>query len=201
MPTTLTMLKQPQGAFARQIQLLRTQLLAHQPGQVIQFTSLTPITTLTPLVANLAVACANIHQRVLLIDLKLKQPELQHYFSVNSIGIADYLAQQNNLKLTTFTPQPALTLLSAGHSALPTADLLGSPYFDQLLQQLRQHYDLILLLTPPLQPLADAQIVAPSSDGVVLTVPAHAKKRVLKAALDCLKVLQVPVIGSVYLES
>lgn len=200
MPTTLTMIKQPQGAFARQVQLLRTQLLAAHPGQVIQFAPLTPSADLTPLVANLAVALANIKQRVLLVDLQLQQPRLQDYFAVSPVGIADYLAQHNNLKLTTFTPKPTLTLLSAGRSSLPTADLLGTPQFGQLIQQLRQHYDLVLLLTPPLQPLADAQIIAPSTDGVVLTVAANAKKRVLNDTLACLKTLQVPVIGSVYLK-
>jgi Mrp family chromosome partitioning ATPase len=199
MPTTLTMIKQPQGAFARQIRLLRTQLLAIHPGQVIQFAPLTPSADLTPLVANLAVALANIQQRVLLIDLQLQQPRLQDYFSVDPVGIADYLAQHNSLKLTTFTPKPTLTLLGAGRSAQPTADLLGTPQFDQLIQQFRLHYDLVLLLTPPLPTTADAQIIAPSSDGVVLTVATNTKKRALTDTLDCLKTLQVPVIGSVYL--
>jgi len=68
------------------------------------------------------------------------------------------------------------------------AEMMASNRMSTLLQDLRQRYDVILIDTPPLLAVTDAQIVASKSDGVIMVVSYGKVKRDIavkaKANLD-----------------
>jgi len=61
-----------------------------------------------------------------------------------------------------------LHIISAGQGLLNPAEILRSPRFRELLREVREHYDVIIVDTPPVLPVADAFEVAPEVDGVIL---------------------------------
>jgi len=72
-----------------------------------------------------------------------------------------------------------LHVLTAGPSAPNPAELLGSPAMRKLLLEAREHFDRVLIDTPPVLFVADASILAAMSDGVVLVVKSSKNTRAL----------------------
>jgi polysaccharide biosynthesis transport protein len=119
---------------------------------------------------GLALSAARLHQRVLVIDADLRSPSLHQSLGVSGTGLAQLLA---NPKLS---PQPIaatlgdtrIDLLPAGPSPLDPVKLLGAPPMQALMAQLEQHYDLIVIDTPPLLGVVDAMQIASVCSGLVL---------------------------------
>jgi tyrosine-protein kinase Etk/Wzc len=61
-----------------------------------------------------------------------------------------------------------LHIINAGQGLLNPAEILRSPRFKEFLHEVRDHYDVIIVDTPPVLPVADAFEVAPEVDGVIL---------------------------------
>jgi capsular exopolysaccharide synthesis family protein len=61
-----------------------------------------------------------------------------------------------------------LHIISAGQGLLNPVEILRSPRFKEFLREVRDHYDVIIVDTPPVLPVADAFEVAPEVDGVIL---------------------------------
>jgi capsular exopolysaccharide synthesis family protein len=61
-----------------------------------------------------------------------------------------------------------LHIINAGQGLLNPAEILRSPRFKAFLHEVREHYDVIIVDTPPVLPVADAFEVAPEMDGVIL---------------------------------
>jgi capsular exopolysaccharide synthesis family protein len=61
-----------------------------------------------------------------------------------------------------------LHIINAGQGLLNPAEILRSPRFKEFLREVREHYDIIIVDTPPVLPVADAFEVAPEVDGVIL---------------------------------
>jgi len=76
-----------------------------------------------------------------------------------------------------------LFIIHAGPTPPNPSELLSSPQMSSLLEEARNSYDVIIVDTPPIVSVTDAQVVAVMSDGVVLVVQAGqvTKDLVLKA--------------------
>jgi murein L,D-transpeptidase YafK len=61
-----------------------------------------------------------------------------------------------------------LHVINAGQGLLNPAEILRSPRFKEFLREVREHYDIIIVDTPPVLPVADAFEVASEVDGVIL---------------------------------
>src|SRR5262249_33093091 len=68
------------------------------------------------------------------------------------------------------TSVPGVWVLAAGTKPSNPAELLTSPAFEQLLEQLRNDFDLVIIDTPPVLAVTDPAVVAPRVDGVLLVV-------------------------------
>src|SRR5262249_37756814 len=67
---------------------------------------------------------------------------------------------------------PGLWLVSAGHIPPNPAELLGSPKYVDFLSALDDHFDWVVVDTPPVLVVADSIIVANQATGVVFVVGA-----------------------------
>ena len=65
---------------------------------------------------------------------------------------------------------PKIAYVSAGSPTPEPAELLGSQRFDQLLDTVRDAYDLVIIDTAPVLPVVDTLEFIPKLDGVVLCV-------------------------------
>jgi protein-tyrosine kinase len=122
---------------------------------------------------NLAlVLSASYGRNVLLIDADLRRPSLHQVFNTVSLsGLGDILSGSGEVPpLVQLTPK--LTLLTAGR---PNADPLGGLTSDrmrQLLQEARDTFDFVIIDTPPVGLLTDANLLASMVDVALLVVRA-----------------------------
>lgn len=122
---------------------------------------------------NLALVLSNSYGRqVLLIDADLRRPSLHQVFNTVSLsGLGDILSGAGEVPpLVQLTPK--LTLLTAGR---PNADPLGGLTSDrmrQLLQEARDTFDFVIIDTPPVGLMTDANLLASMVDVALLVVRA-----------------------------
>ncbi len=174
-------------------------------------TSVGPGEGKTTVCANLAVATAQVGQRVLLIDADVRKPKLHHLFGLsNQTGLVDALgygapspaASDGELGVPQFYQDsgvPGLSVMTAGRapSELPGA-LFFSGRLAELIRSLEPQFDFILVDTAPALLFPDARLWGRLSEGVVLVVRAGQTSR--ESALGVTHQLLddgVPLLGTV----
>jgi capsular exopolysaccharide synthesis family protein len=149
---------------------------------------------------NLAVSLAQTGQRVLLIDADMRKPKLEEAFGIKSEpGLSNLLV--GNAKASEAVGKsstPGLWLLPAGKLPPNPAELLGSQRFAEFLKSLREHFDWIVIDSPPVMAVADACVVAHRTHGVLFVVGAEMTSRhAAKHALDQLEGARAKFVGGV----
>lgn len=151
-------------------------------------------------ITNLAITYAQSERRVILIDADLRKPTAHHTFSIsNRFGLSTVLSQQCSLEeAIQHSNVPGMDLITAGTIPPNPAEMLNSKKMTSLIDELRQKYDVILIDTPPLLAVTDAQIVAAKSDGVVLVVDqGRVKRDIAKKAVQNLQSVNARILGVV----
>jgi capsular exopolysaccharide synthesis family protein len=124
-------------------------------------------------VANLALTLSEAyHRRVLLIDADLRRPSIHRLFGcTNDSGLADVI-RSRDARLPVVEISPRLSVLTAGHlDASPLAQLT-SDRIRAVVNDAATHFDWVLLDTPPVGLLADAQLLARVAEAVVFVIGA-----------------------------
>lgn len=192
-PAKLICLYDPQSPIAEAYRTLRTNIQyagVNKEIKSLMVTSAGPEEGKTTTIANLAVAVAQTDKKVLLIDGDLRKPNIHRSFQVsNRVGLTNLLIRQAQLDyVIQKMPGIELYLLTSGPVPPNPAELLGSQRMKELLEELKAQYDMVLIDTPPLLAVTDAQLLASYVDGVLLVLGSgkvlrdHAKKA--KALLD-----------------
>ncbi len=182
------LVKSPNSAVADAYRVLRTNLIfssAETTGRVMLVTSANPAEGKTTTLANLAVALAQNGAKVLAVDADLRRPTLNQHFAVlKTPGLTDLIVGKAAASQAIHSTQiEGLQLLPCGYLPPNPAELLGSPMMKQIIEALRAHYEWVLIDAPPLLAMADAPVLCPLVDGVVMVIAAEAatKPAVMRA--------------------
>lgn len=147
---------------------------------------------------NLAIACAQVGKRTLLIDGDMRSPRVHSVFKFAlTPGLGEYLASgrlEDDMIHSTWVEN--LSVLTAGSHERNPAELLASQdNLGELIAQLREQYDRIIIDTPPIAAVSDATLMAPVADAVVLIVSAEASSQAAstQAATELTRVGKEPV--------
>lgn len=119
---------------------------------------------------NLAVTFAQTGSKVLIIDADLRKPRLHKIFNeANKFGLSNaIMSPERSFSFLRNTKIGNLSILSSGAIPPNPSELLGSNKMKQLIKELREEYDYIIIDSPPVGLLTDAQILATLSDGVLI---------------------------------
>ena len=200
----LLMLTEPHSSAAEAYRSLAANLqfaYADRQLQTIGVTSAAEGEGKSTTVANLAVALAQSGRRVVVVDADLRRPGQHSAFGVDrEPGLADLLlGDRDALHLPLQeTAAGGVKVLASG--ALPgnTLEALASRRFDQVLGLARAQADFVLVDTPPAGGLADAAVVAPRLEGMLLVVSAGKTKRDLaRRAREQLERVNANILGVV----
>jgi capsular exopolysaccharide synthesis family protein len=107
---------------------------------------------------------------VLLIDGDMRSPDLHSVFETgNDVGLAEILAGEATWQQAA-TPvlNERLDLIPAGILQKSPHELVARGAFAKLLHELREHYDTILIDTPPVLAAGEALALAAASDATVI---------------------------------
>lgn len=152
--------------------------------------------------ANLAVVFANSGNRVLLVDADLRKPTVAKTFALsNHQGFSTLLTDRESH--VTQLAQPSgvenLSVLTSGPKPPNPSEMLGSIRMGQVMEQLRESYDLIIFDMPPVVAVTDAQIMSSLVDGTILVVrEGVSDKRAIIKAQQLLDMVNANLLGVVY---
>jgi capsular exopolysaccharide synthesis family protein len=140
---------------------------------VTLFTSFNPGSGKTFLAMNTAAVFALKGKRILVIDGDLRHGSASAYLGSRHKGLSDYLGKrENNLDgLIQENPDiPGFFLLPAGTIPPNPTELLAEPMFKEAIERLRGNYDYIFIDCPPIDIVADTQIIEKLADRTVFLV-------------------------------
>jgi tyrosine-protein kinase len=171
-----------------------------RPHRVITVASATAGEGTSTTACNLALALADAANRVLLVDLNFRSPTVEQYLGMEpSTGAASVLSGRIPAKRAVRRwAEGRLDVLTAGGTPFNPSELLASPATAALLDDVRAHYDFVIIDTPALLPVTDAAVVAARSDGVILLVQyGKTAEEQVAAALNVLEAVKAPLLGVV----
>lgn len=147
---------------------------------VLLFTSFNPGSGKTFLTINTAAAFALKGKRVLVIDGDLRHGSASAYLDRHAKGLSDYLGKRENDPYSLIkenSDYSSLHLLPAGTIPPNPTELLAEPRFKELIEELRGRYDYIFIDCPPIDIVADTQIIEKLVDRTLFVVRAGLLER------------------------
>jgi capsular exopolysaccharide synthesis family protein len=193
----------PSSGMAEAARAIRTNVLVggqEATRQVILMTSAAPGDGKTTVACSLAISLAHSGKKVALVDCDLRRPRLHRIFSkANDAGVAHVLS--GSLKVSEIEQETLvknLTLLPSGHPPSHPAELLHGETFSAMIRELRERYDVVILDSPPLIPVADGAILATQADATIVVARAfETKKHTARRAARVLRDVNANTIGAV----
>lgn len=140
-------------------------------NRCIAITSATSNDGKTTVALNLAQSFASAQKRTLLIDADMRNPSLHKALQLsNARGLSDVLREGTDVLVIKLENMPNLYLLPSGRRPYDPSHLLGSDEMGHFLQGMRDHFDMIIIDTPPVLPVSDAAMLSKHVDGIVVVV-------------------------------
>lgn len=195
--------RQLRSSGAEAFRTLRTNLVFSQAVRTLRtlvVTSTSPGEGKSTVAANLAVTFAQQGGRVLLVDCDLRRPRLDKMFPVpREPGLTNVLLEQSTLEEAVHvTMVDNLHLLTAGLLPPNPYELLGGERMKRLFAVLSNHYDMLVVDTPPLMAASDAAVLGAMADGVLMVVRAGSTDRgAAQHATQQLATVGARVVGAV----
>lgn len=194
----------PVSGYAEAIRSIRAVLIAGLPdapaGRAFCVTSAIPSEGKSSLASSLARVSAMSGQRTVLVDCDLRRGNLR---SLNVAGpekgLVEVLRDGADWRTVKVADrQQRLDILAPTSQSFVTEDLVGGDAMAALLNQLKQHYDVIILDAPPVLAVADARRLAVLAEKTIVAVRWNATPReAVKTALANLEDAGVKVAGVV----
>ena len=168
--------------FAEAIRAIRTNVLfssAAEGARTLLITSTAPGEGKTLIAANLAIGLAQAGQRVLLIDADMRCPRLHDMFKQKqepglSNLMVGHAAPSACIRKSSVI---GLWLLTSGRVPPNPAELLGSQRFKEFIRSLGEHFDSVIIDSPPALAVTDAAVAAAAATGVVFVIGAEMTSR------------------------
>ncbi|MCF7924703.1 MAG: CpsD/CapB family tyrosine-protein kinase [Candidatus Izimaplasma sp.] len=168
--------------------------------KVIQTTSPTPKDGKTTTAINLAAVYSERGLKVLIIDFDLRKPKIHRAFKVaNEIGFYDYIVEDKNIDDLIIKHESKIDLLLSGNRISTPNIVLQANKTKNMLDRLKERYDIIIVDSPPVLSVTDAFIISEIVDGVIFVVAYNqTKKEDAKNALTQLQDTEVNILGTVF---
>lgn len=150
---------------------------------------------------GLAIALAELGARVLLIDTDLRRPSVHRNFEIpNARGLSTVLSSDLPWQEALYEDEyiNSLHVLPGGPRPINPVPLLNSPKMYNLLKEVQEHYDYVLLDTPPAVGMADVLGLVPQVDAVMLLVGLdYTKRPLVERAVEILRSSEANLVGVV----
>ena len=166
-----------QSAFAEGIRSIRSDLLLSgidSPQKVVLLTSSLPEEGKTTVACNLAFAFSQI-KKTLLVEADMRRPKIARVLGgdVHRAGLSELVAGNAMLDECVYPADNSnLWVLQSGRVPINPLELLSSQRFTEVMQTLKQAFDVIVVDSPPLQVVSDALVLSQYATSVLYVVKA-----------------------------
>ncbi|WP_052747393.1 CpsD/CapB family tyrosine-protein kinase [Salinicoccus sediminis] len=193
----------PHSPVSEQFRTIRTNIMyssIDRPIRSVLFTSAVAGAGKSTIAANVAIAYAQAGKKTLLLDGDLRRPTCHYTFKVSnqkglSTAIVNDIASEDLVNQTEFDN---LYLITSGPIPPNPSELLSSKKLTQFIDHLKFQYEMIIVDSPPLLSVTDAQLLSKSADGVIMITDVENNNRNhLLEAKDLLNKADANIIGLV----
>jgi capsular exopolysaccharide synthesis family protein len=155
----------------------------------------------TTVVSNLAIAMAQAGQKTLVLEADFRKPMQNKIFGVNhdNKGLSSVLIGTDKIEeVIKTTCVSGLDLLTCGPKVFNPSETLHSASFTKIVKHLEKQYDRIIVDSPPVLPVTDAQILASICKITILVLRAEkSTRKASRRAYDTLERVGARVLGVV----
>jgi capsular exopolysaccharide synthesis family protein len=148
---------------------------------------------------NLALAFAQNEKKVIIVDCDLRKPSVHKNFKISNLkGLSEVLIGKEKLDEVIQSRNENLDILPSGKIPPNPSEMLASSSMNNLIENLKQKYDIVILDSAPLQAVTDAQILSTKVDGTILVIRAQRTNRqAVSEAKNLLTKVGSNIIGTV----
>ncbi len=183
------------------IEVLSQKKMRDRKGTVIAVASFLPDEGKTFTTVNLAKSFAAVGKRVLIIDMDTRQPDVHHHFNMqnDSIGLGAIITKEMQpIQVIKSSGYENLDVICAGNLENIFSAIIFAPDSLAYIEQLKIHYDYILIDTLPLNLVVDAVPLMHQTDMNLMIVRAgFSKIRKLKMVQPLLDEFKIPNVYAV----
>ncbi len=188
-------------SFSEAMRTIRTGLVLSSldnPHKVILVTSSVPGEGKTVVSCNLAIAMGQM-ERVLLIGADLRRPSLARVFGLHEekLGVSSIVAGTHSFQdCIKHIDQIGIDVLASGVLPPNPLELLSSSRFSSMIAVLENHYDRIVIDSPPLQAVSDSLVLSKYAQSIVYVVEADSThEKAVKSGVNRLLEYGAPITG------
>ena len=201
----LFILNDPKSSLSEAYRTIRTGImlstLDEAPLKILLVTSAIPNEGKSTTATNLAIAMAQMGERVLLVDMDMRRHNLHEFFTIdNSVGISDVIVDPSRIPdaVRSVGAVPNLHIITGGTLAPNPSELLGSERMRDLIIGMKGKFDRIIFDSPPLLAFSDSLVLSRMADGVVLVAwGAKTHRDAIQQAAQLLKGVNARILGVV----
>lgn len=199
----IVVLDRPKAPVSEAYRTLRTNIIyatLQDSANVIAVTSADTGEGKTTVSCNLAAVLAQSGKRVLIIDSDMRKPAIQNVLNIsNERGLSNILKENTVLEEVAHPLLPNLDVLTAGTIPQDPSEILSSTKMRQFIKDIAFKYDKVIIDTPPVNLVTDAQLLAAMAEGVILVVGQNeAKINDIKKAKELLNAVNAKILGVVF---
>ena len=170
-------------------------------GCKILVTSSVPGEGKTTTAINIALSLAEGKNKVLLIDADMRNPAVRKYLDLEQTNITGLSVLLNNdIKLSDclIRTKYGVDVIANGPLLPNPAELIKSEAMQGLLRGAEEHYDYIIMDTPPVGVITDAAALSNLCDGVIYVIRyAYASRKQVHQSIKKLQMVDAKILGTV----
>ncbi len=199
----LITMEKPKSVISEKFRGIRTNILfstADNDVQTIVFTSEKPAAGKSTISANVAITYAQAGYKTLLIDGDMRKPSQHYLFNTDNMdGFSNLIINKTDYnKAIHKTDIVNLDLLTSGPIPPNPSELIGSEKSLEVFDYLRNEYDFIIIDTPPVNTVTDAQLFSEIAKYVVYVVDVQKNDRnAIKKGKELIEKAGAKILGVV----
>lgn len=193
---------EPKSVSAEAFRTLRTNIQYSSIDKEVKTIMLTSSGTSegkTSTSGNFAFILANSNKKVLVIDCDMRKPSIHRKLRIsNSKGLSDFLTGKVTFEEAVQLVETNLYVMTSGLVPPNPSEMLSSNKMREFLVSVKNEFDYIIIDTPPIIAVTDAQVLAGIVDGVILVVALNeADKDAVVRAKELLVMANANILGVV----
>ena len=192
----------PKSIEAESYRTLRTNIQYSSIDKEIKsivVTSASPKEGKSTVSGNLALSFAQNGKKVIIIDCDLRKPSIHRKFNISNLcGLSEVMIGKETLDNAIQKYKSNIHILPSGKIPPNPAEMINSTSMSNLLEELKEEYDIVIIDSPPLEAVTDGQILSTKVDGTILVLKAgESKIESVKEAKNLLNKVGANIIGLV----
>lgn len=202
-PRNLIVEREPKSTVSEQFRTIRTNITyssIDKPLKSVLFTSAMPNAGKSTVAANVAIAYAQAGKKTLLIDADLRRPTTHYTFEMlNTSGLSTAIIGALSInKVAKESNIENLDVITSGPVPPNPSELLSSNKMSLFMENISNQYDMVLIDSPPLLAVTDAQVLSQLAEGTILvTNLENNNKDSISQAKNLLEKVDANIIGVV----